>query len=80
MVFTLALHCFGSVVPRVIRSGNELDESEEFSPYYEALLRSDQQKSKIKEYERLKQQLIKFHAIDWNVIAEVKAFESNSSS
>jgi hypothetical protein len=52
-------------------------ESEPFSPYFAAF--SDDLKSEMKEYERLKRQLMTYHAIDWNVIAEIKAFESKSS-
>lgn len=52
-------------------------DSAEFSPYYAAM--SDQLKSEMREYERLKQQLMKYHVIDWNVVAEVRAFESKSS-
>lgn len=48
----------------------------EFSPYFAAF--SDQLLSDHREYERLKQQLMKIHAIDWDLMAEVKAFESKS--
>lgn len=60
----------------VIKDNNEVDDKPKFSPYFAAF--SDQLKSEMKEYERLKRQLTAIHVIDWNVVAEIRAFESNS--
>lgn len=68
-----AHYCLGSV----IREG-VVGDSEKFSPYFAAF--SEQMKREMIEYERLKRQLMEIHLIDWNVLAEVKAFESKSSS
>jgi hypothetical protein len=65
----------GFVIKRVNNSGAR--ESEKFSPYFAAF--SSEQKGQMKEYERLKRQLMSFHLIDWDLVADVKAFESKSS-
>jgi len=70
-LFLLNSHTCGAAAIRDSRVS-----SEKFSPYYAAF--SDESKKEIQEYERLKRQLMKLHAIDWNVIADVKAFESSS--
>jgi hypothetical protein len=75
VLFTYFLLCFESCCGHVIQN-EALEKSREFSPYYAAF--SDKLKSEIKEYERLKKQLKQFHEIDWDVIADVKAFESSS--
>lgn len=54
------------------------EDREQFSPYYNAF--SEQLKSEMREYERLKNSLKAIKKIDWDYIAEVKAFESKDSS
>ena len=66
--------CDGKVIKTV---QNDVGGSDKFSPYYAAF--SEELKSEMREYERLKRQLLKIHKIDWNVVAKVKAFESESS-
>lgn len=53
-------------------------ESDTFSPYFAAF--SDQLKREMREYERLKRQLMAFHVIDWNVVDEAKVNDSESES
>lgn len=76
MVFTLVFVNFSTCDGHVIQS-KSVEKTKEFSPYYAAF--SEDLKRDIKEYERLKEQLKHFHAIDWDEVAKVKAFESSSS-
>lgn len=71
LTLTQTHYCLGSV----IRDGIVGDT---FSPYFAAF--SDQMKREMVEYERLKRSLMQIHLIDWNLVAEIKAFESLSSS
>lgn len=49
-----------------------------FRPYFAAM--SEKLKSEMTEYERLKHQLMTYHKLDWNLVAKVKAFESEKES
>jgi len=49
-----------------------------FRPYFAAM--SDKLKSEMTEYERLKRQLMTYHRLDWNLVANIKAFESKHDS
>lgn len=49
-----------------------------FYPYFAAM--SDEFKSELTEYERLKRQLTFYHKLDFNIVAEIKAFESEKDS
>lgn len=50
---------------------------DDFSPYFAAF--SDRLRSELDEHEKLRNQLKYFHPMDWDEIAEVKAFESEDS-
>lgn len=54
------------------------EESDKFSPYFAAF--SEQDKSEIAEYERLKRSLMHFKAIDWNFVVQPKITDSEYSS
>lgn len=53
------------------------DESDDFSPYFAAF--SDRLRRELDVHEKLRDQLKHFHSLDWDEIAEVKAFESEDS-
>lgn len=61
----------------VIRS-EKVEENELFSPYFAAF--SDFEKTRIKEYERLKRSLMHFKAIDWDYVVQPKITDSEYSS
>lgn len=66
-------YCLGNVI-----RNQGVGDGVKFSPYFAAF--SDQLKREMVEYERLKQQLMSFHAIDWNYVEEVHGFDSTQSS
>lgn len=74
MFVILGHYCLGAV----IRDVGVVSDSRNFSPYFAAF--SQKNIEDMIEYERLKRQLMKIHLIDWNLVAHVKAFESESSS
>jgi len=73
-----ALFLLNSIRCHVIPDKQLSNSEKGFSPYFAAF--SDEMIKDMVEYERLKRSLVKFHAMDWNEIAKVKAFESKSSS
>lgn len=50
---------------------------DDFSPYFAAF--SDRLRHELDVHEKLRDQLKHFHSLDWDEIAEVKAFESEDS-
>ncbi|CRL07640.1 CLUMA_CG020604, isoform A [Clunio marinus] len=74
LILLASNYCFSYV----IRDKSVLvGESKSFSPYFAAF--SEDYKKKMREYERLRQQLMHFKMIDWNVVV-LTGIGSDSSS
>jgi hypothetical protein len=54
------------------------DDDEDFSPYFAAFSEND--RSQIAEYERLKRSLMYFKMIDWDVVVQPRITDDEESS
>jgi hypothetical protein len=74
LVFALSTHTEGASI--VFKSSAR--DVEEFSPYFAAFSEND--RSRIAEYERLKRSLMYFKVIDWDAVVQPRITDDEESS